>query len=312
MKGCFVNRTLFGILLGFSLSLSLGGCGGGSSKTDPPPGTGAIPTVAHVFVLVEENHSYASVIGNASMPYTNGLANQYALATQYYANRHNSLPNYFMLTVGDLVTTDDSFTGTVTADNVVRALTAAGKTWKIYAESLPNVAYSGPSIVPYARDHNPFAYFSDVKKSSSQTSNMVPLNQLASDITNNTLPDYAMIVPDLGNDGHDCPQEAATCTDTDKLGNIDSWVHTNVGPLISSSAFQNSVLIYTWDESDINDTTNGGGHIATILVSPKVRSGFQSTTMYQHQSALKLTMQLLGVTDFPGAAATAPDMSEFF
>jgi hypothetical protein len=57
---------------------------------------------------------------------------------------------------------------------------------------------------------------------------------------------------------------------------------------------------------------NKGGHIATILISPKVRSGFQSTTTYQHQSALKLTMQLLGVTDFPGAAASAPDMSEFF
>jgi acid phosphatase len=312
IKGCFLKRILIVISLGLSLSVGLTRCGGGSSKTDPPPGTGTIPTVAHVFVLVEENHSYASVIGNASMPYTNGLASQYALATQYYANRHNSLPNYFMLTVGDLVTTDDTFTGTVTADNVVRALTAAGKTWKIYAESLPNVAYSGPSIVPYARDHNPFAYFSDVIKSSSQTSNMVPLNQLAADINNNTLPDYAMIVPDLGNDGHDCPHEAGSCSDTDKLGNIDSWVHTNVGPLISSSAFQDSVLIYTWDESDINDLANGGGHVATILVSPKVRAGFQSTTMYQHQSALKLTMQLLGVTDFPGAAAAAPDMSEFF
>jgi hypothetical protein len=34
--------------------------------------------------------------------------------------------------------------------------------------------------------------------------------------------------------------------------------------------------------------------------------------MYQHQSALKLTMQLLGIKDFPGASASAPDMSEFF
>jgi phosphatidylinositol-3-phosphatase len=312
IKGCFPKRSLIVILFGLSLSLGLSGCGGVSSTTDPPPPTGKIPTVAHVFVLVEENHSYASVIGNTSMPYTNSLANQYALATQYYANRHNSLPNYFMLTVGDLITTNDTFTGTVTGDNVVRALTAAGKTWKIYAESLPNIAYEGPNVIPYARDHNPFAYFSDVIQSSSQASNIVPFTQLAADITNNTLPDYAMIVPDLANDGHDCPQEAANCTDTDKLSNIDSWVQTNVGPLISSSAFQNSVLIYTWDESDINDTTNGGGHIATILVSPRVRSGFQSTTMYQHQSTLKLTMQLLGVADFPGAAATAPDMSEFF
>jgi len=75
---------------------------------------------------------------------------------------------------------------------------------------------------------------------------------------------------------------------------------------------QTSVLIYTWDESVITDLTNGGGHVATILIGPKVRAGFKSTTMYQHQSTVKLTMQLLGVTVFPGAAASAPDMTEFF
>jgi acid phosphatase len=246
------------------------------------------------------------------MPYTNSLAQRYALATQYYGNRHNSLPNYFMLTAGDLITTDDTYTGTVTADNVVRALTAAGKTWKIYAESLPSIGYLGPTAIPYARDHNPFAYFSDVINSSSQAANIVPLTQLATDLRNNTLPNYAMILPNLANDGHDCPNEASYCTDTDKLTNIDTWVQTNIGPLISGTAMQDSVLIYTWDESAITDLTNDGGNVATILVSPKVRSGFQSTTMYQHQSTLKLTMQLLGVTDFPGAAATAPEMTEFF
>jgi acid phosphatase len=121
-----------------------------------------------------------------------------------------------------------------------------------------------------------------------------------------------MIVPNLSNDGHDCPAGTGNCSDTQKLSTVDGWIKSNVGPLINSSAFQDSVLIYTWDEGDANDMANKGGHIATILISPKVRSGFQSTTTYQHQSALKLTMQLLGVTDFPGAAASAPDMSEFF
>lgn len=289
---------------------SCGGGGGGGSNV--PPGTGKIPVVAHVFLLVEENHAYSSVIGNSAMPYTNSLATQYALATQYYADRHNSLPNYFMLTVGDLVTTNDLFSGTVSADNVTRALTAAGKTWKIYSESLPKAGYLGINVIPYARDHNPFAYFSDVINSGSQAANVVPFTQLAMDIQNDSLPDYAMIVPDLSNDGHDCPNEAASCSDTQKLANVDSWIKNNVGPLIASPAFQNSVLIYTWDESVLTDTANGGGHIATILVSPKVRAGYQSTALYQHQSTLKLTMQLLGVTDYPGAAASAPDMSEFF
>jgi hypothetical protein len=34
--------------------------------------------------------------------------------------------------------------------------------------------------------------------------------------------------------------------------------------------------------------------------------------MYQHQSALRLSMELLGIKDLPGAAASATDMNEFF
>jgi phosphatidylinositol-3-phosphatase len=297
----------------FSLALLLAGvqlgCGGGAS--DPPP-TNKVPVVAHVFVLVEENHSYNSIIGNSAMPFTNSLAQQYSLATQYYANRHNSLPNYFMLTVGDLVTTDDTFTGKVTTDNVVRAITAAGKSWKVYADSLPNVGYLGPTVVPYGKDHNPFTYFSDVLNNSSQAANVVPFTQLATDMQNGTLPGYAMIVPDFANDGHDCPNEASNCTDTDKLAHIDSWIQTNVGPLINSSAFSDSVLIYTWDESSIDDMAHGGGHIPTILIGSQVRRGFQSKTLYQHQSVLRLSMELLGIKDLPGAAASATDMNEFF
>jgi hypothetical protein len=82
--------------------------------------------------------------------------------------------------------------------------------------------------------------------------------------------------------------------------------------VISNSAFSNSVLIYTWDEAEESDTANGGGHVATILVGPMVKHGYQSTTLYQHPSTLRLTMELLGITDLPGDAAGAPDMAEFF
>lgn len=309
-KGCLACRVVLALVSVLGFAAVQAGCGGSGGAKDPH--LGKVPVVAHVFVLVEENHAYESVIGNAAMPYTNSLAQQYALATQYYADRHNSLPNYFMLTVGDLVTTDDLYTGTVSQDNIVRAITGAGKNWKIYAESLPNSGYLGPSVIPYGKDHNPFTYFSDVLNSSTQAANVVPFTQLAADIQNNTLPDYAMIVPNLANDGHDCPNEASNCSDTDKLSNIDSWIQTNIGPLIGSSAFNNAVLIYTWDESVISDLANGGGHVATILIGSHVRRGYQSTTMYQHQSTLRLTMELLGISDLPAASATAPDMSEFF
>jgi len=312
-RGCLFHRTLFYFSSATLAAVIQIGCGGGSpTDPPPPPPPRRVPLVAHVFIVVEENHAYSSVIGNAAMPYTNSLAAQYALATQYYADRHNSLPNYFMLTTGNLVTTDDLYTGTVTSDNVVRAIAAAGKTWKVYAESLPGIGYLGPTTIPYGKDHNPFTYLSDVLNSPTQAANVVPFRQLATDMQNGTLPNYAMIVPNFANDGHDCPNEASYCTDTDKLSNIDSWLQTNVGPLINSAEFNNSVLIYTWDESVITDLTNTGGHVATILIGSPVRRGYQSTTMYQHQSTLRLTMELMGITGFPGAAAAAPEMAEFF
>ena len=179
-KGWFVYRDLSLFLLLPVILIDQIGCGGVSSGH----GSGTIPHVSHVLVLVEENHSYGSVIGNPSMPYTNSLAQQYALATSYYANAHPSLLNYFMLTTGQTMAADDTFSGTVSADNVVRALTAAGKTWKAYAESLPNSGYTAATVYPYARDHNPFAYFNDVLKDSTQAENIVPFAQLATDARN--------------------------------------------------------------------------------------------------------------------------------
>ena len=73
-------------------------------RTTPVLDSGAVPVHGHVFIVTEENHDYASVIGSSSMPYLNGLAQQYGLATQYYANTHPSIGNYFMMTVGDTVT----------------------------------------------------------------------------------------------------------------------------------------------------------------------------------------------------------------
>src|SRR5580704_3812492 len=98
-----------------------------------------VPSSQHVVVVVEENHGYTSVIGNPQMPYFNSLANQYGLATQYYANTHPSIGNYFMMTTGQIITNNDGYDGTVSVDNVVRDLIANGKTWKEYSESIPFV-----------------------------------------------------------------------------------------------------------------------------------------------------------------------------
>jgi phosphatidylinositol-3-phosphatase len=287
--------------------LALGGCLGPVAKTPPPPVTPAQQNVrfGHVFVVVEENHNYSDVVTSPSMPYLNGLINQYGLASNYFANAHPSMPDYFMLTTGQTLTLIDAVTPQsfpVSDDNIVRELIAAGKTWKSYAEDLPNVAYTGGDTGNYAVRHNPLAYMTDVQNNPAQVKNLVPFTQFSADLPTANLPECSFIVPNLCNDAHDCPLAAA-----------DAWLKTNIDPVIQSPVFQkDGLLIIVFDEADTLDLTAGGGHVAAVIVSPLGKRGYKSIAFYQHQSVLRLTLEGLGVTTLPGDAATAPAMWEFF
>ncbi|HWG48929.1 MAG TPA: alkaline phosphatase family protein [Candidatus Acidoferrales bacterium] len=279
----------------------------------PSPTPAAVPAVDHVFLVMLENHGFAQVIGSPAMPYLNSLASQHALATQYFANSHPSIGNYFMLTTGNLETTNDNFTGTITDDNLVRAFLSAGKTWKAYIQSLPSPGYLGSDVYPYLKHHVPFVYFSDVKNSSVLAANIVPLTQLASDLSANATPNFAYLLPNAENDAHDCPAgAAATCPDSDKLAAADNWLKANLDPLITNPALANSVFIVLFDEALDSDVTHGGGRVAEVLVGAHVKPAFTSTTLYQHQSTLRLILELLSVSDRPGLSATASDMGVFF
>lgn len=282
------------------------GCGlssaGGPRPPGPPSSSGSVPQFGHVVVVLEENHSYSEVLGNSAMPYLNSLASQYGLATEYFANTHPSIGNYFMLTTGQLVTNDDSFAGTVGVDNIVRELIAAGKTWKSYAESIPSTGYTGSDVYPYARRHNPFSYLTDVVNSSTQSNNLVSFSQFGSDLANQQLPNFSFLVPNLLDDAHDGPLQLA-----------DAWLQHNITPLISSSTFQkDGLLVIVFDEAETSDSTDGGGHVAALIISPKAKQGHKSKALYQHQSTLRLILQGLGIQSYPAAASTAPDMAEFF
>ena len=286
-----------------TITATSGGTSGTATLTVTAASPPASPRFGHVFIVMEENTDYADVIGSSQMPYFNSLAARYGVATQYYANTHPSIGNYFMLTTGQIITNNDSYSGTVSADNIVRRLIAAGKTWKAYAEDLPSVGYL--TIInngSYLSRHNPVVYFSDVRNDPNQARNVVPFTQLATDLANGTLPDWAMIVPNTCDDAHDC-----------SLGTADNWLSTRIAPLIANPVFQqDGLLIVVFDESGADDNTNGGGRIAWLAVSGKAKSGYQSATLYQHQSTLRLMLEALGITSFPGASSTAPEMGEFF
>lgn len=296
-----MRRYLASLILGLLLCPACGSGGGGGGGGGGP---GPTAPFGHVFLVIEENRGFAEVIGNPSMPYLNSLATGFGVATQYFANTHPSIGNYFQLTCGQGITNDDNFTGTVSADNLVRRLVAAGKTWKSYAESLPSQGFLGVGTFgQYASRHNPVVYLSDVIGAPAQAQNVVPFTQLAADMAAGTLPEFGLIIPNLCNDGHDCSSATA-----------DAFLQNSIAPLIADPAFQqDGLLIITFDEAADADTQLGGGRVAWIAVSPAhSRLGFSSTSLYQHESTLRLVLQSLGVSALPGAAASAPEMTEFF
>src|SRR6266516_1171649 len=303
------NNTAVATVTGTGLvSAKVAGSATITATSEGQSGTAAITVTPsagaqfdHVLIVLEENNDYSSVT-SSSMPYLTGLAAQYGLATQYYANTHPSIGNYFELATGQVLTNDDGSSTIENVPNIVRRLVAAGKTWKSYAESIPNACYLGGDTGNYARKHNVFALLSDVANDpTGQACNNVPFTQFATDLANGTLPAFSNIVPNLCNDAHDC-----------SLSTADSWLRTNIAPLLASPVFQqDGLLIVVFDESG-GDNTLGGGKVYWAAISPKAKRGYQSTTTYQHPSTLRLILKGLGINTFPGAAATAPDMSEFF
>lgn len=303
---------------------------------------GGIPQFDHVFVIVEENQSYEDVVGNTSdMPYLNSLIRDYGLATNYYANTHPSVNDYFFLTAGHAgfssTWTSDGFLadhhfGSVAGENVTSILTENNKTWKAYLEGLPEPGSLTASHAGYVKRHDPFAYFANVVhgggKHSSQRSNLVPFTpNFQKDLQDWTFPNYSFIVPDIYDDGHNnaTTRKEAGCGDHAALKQTDNWLNQNIRPLVENAEFRRSgLLIIVFDEACDKGSKNdsrldpaqpsmrGGGHIVAVIVSSKTKAGTRSDRLLHHESVLRLSLRALGIQRFPGGAASAPDMDEFF
>lgn len=259
-------------------------------------------------MVVEENQSYSSVAGNrAAWPHLNQLMAQGAQPTNYYADAHPSIGNYFMLTTGQLLTDNDSSTTVWDVDNIARRMISNGVSFRVYAEGIPN-GYVGGDTGLYVIRHNPFAMLKDVADNpESAKQHIWPFSQFATDAASNALPAFSFIVPNIMDDAHSgTPMRA------------DAWLQYRVaGPLSSTTAFRSGgdgVLIVAFDESLRTDTAHGGGHVAAVFWGPLAKPGYKQTSsaVYQHQDMLSTVMSLLGLSSPPGKAAGAPTMSEFF
>jgi hypothetical protein len=277
-----------------------------------------VPRSKHVYIVAEENRSYERVVGSAAMPYLNGLLAKGAVATQFYSNMHGSLENYLILTSGQYLTHNNDTLAVFNVDNIERHLLINGMTFKSYAQSLPFAGYTGLYSGAYMKRHAPLPYYTDMANSS-LIKNHVSSTELAKDIANGTLPNFAFITPDGNNDMHNCSANLNIC-----FAAADNFLKNTIGPLLASAPFQpggDGVLIIWADEADLGSdnrcsatvSTGCGGHILVAMIGPQVKAGYKSTTNYHHQSVLRTILEAMGTTaNFPAAANTAPDMREFF
>jgi phosphatidylinositol-3-phosphatase len=267
--------------------------------------TGSTPSIPapHVFLIVEENRSYSSVYPTG-MPWLSQLGDKFGIATNYYSDESGSLLDYLWLSSGSGETiygcTGGGCSQVIPSDNIFRELDKQGKSWKVYAESLPYPGFMGSSSGEYVKRHNPAAWYSDVVNSSAEQKKMVPFSQFATDLAAEVLPNYSLIVPNLLHDAHDGTMAVA-----------DQWLKQNIASLLSSSYFGaggNAVLFITFDNGD----GDAQGQVFTAVVGPTALKAVRIGIHYRHEDTLRTIMEQLGLNVFPGASSTAAPMNGFF
>ena len=99
----------------------------------------SLPKFDHVVVIMLENHSDQSVIGDPAAPTITQYAHQYAYADKFYGVTHPSLPNYLAITSGsNWYSNSDDPTQRFNHRNVVDELEAHHISWKAYMEHMPS------------------------------------------------------------------------------------------------------------------------------------------------------------------------------
>ena len=222
-----------------------------------------------ILIVVLENSDYSYALKQSGLA---SLAEQGAVLTQFHAEAHPSQPNYIALISGDLHGVRSDAAVDLPDRHVGDLLEAKGRSWKEYLEDYPGKCFRGWRAGNYVRKHNPFASFSNVTNSPVRCDRMVSAEQLRQDIRNGALPDLALYIPNLKNDGHDTNVAFAS-----------QWLSQKFLPLLGDPLPKDLLLVVTFDES----ASAKDNRILTVLFGAGVRPGALSGAHYDHYSLLR-------------------------
>lgn len=254
-----------------------------------------------IFVLMLENHSQSSVIDDPNAPYLTSLAHTYAMADHYYGVTHPSMPNYLAAIAGDnFGIQDDNDQNVVNLDraNLVDQLESHHVSWDAYMDTLPankldrfGPTVNGATVSLYAKKHNPFVLFDDVKNNPARMDHVRDYTQLGADLNSPDAPRFVWISPNQCNDMHGgvyvavpghpetpCPYGSVKddANDAALKHKADVFAQGAVQTIMSSAAWtKHSAIVIVTDENDYTGNTQTGGweSAAGCCDSPYVEAG---------------------------------------
>jgi acid phosphatase len=256
----------------------------------------AVVGVRRVVVVVLENGDFQDA---ARQPFMKYLAETGMVLNSYYGVAHPSQPNYVALISG-------SPEGAMTNSDVrlpskrkhLGNILPAGS-WRVYAEDYPALPDrcnlikqgTGPDRL-YVRRHVPFLSFADVQDG--KCAEIVRLNTatdafgaLRSDMDNQRMPAFSMIIPNLEHDGHQ----------PSNLKKASAWLTANLEPLLRNRQFTDGlVFILLFDEDD--SRWGGSNRVYTVVWGDRVKNG-ASDDVYDHEDLLATICALLRITPPP-------------
>lgn len=233
-----------------------------------------IPRLAHVVVIVFENHERNEIVGSPAAPTFTRLASTYAQATAYDAVAHPSLPNYLALVSGSTHgVTGDCTDCPQSGQTIGSQLSAHRRSWDAYAEGYPHSSR-------FTMTHVPFLYFSG------GASHVLPLERFDP----GRLPAYALIVPDLCNSMHDCAVSTG-----------DEWLRGFIPPLLS---IENTAVFIVFDEG--TSDRGGGGNVALIVAGAAVRRHTTFSAPTSHYGLLRTIETALRLPPLGHARGATP------
>src|SRR6059058_505382 len=302
-----------------------------ASTTSPQASTAAGTYFDHVVVVIMEDHGIQQICGSSpppcqstmGAPYMAGLANSYAIGSQYLGVTHYSQADYLAMLGG---TTDNCSSAgcpwPFNGPNLVDSLETAGLTWKGYMEN-QNMA-SGCDLSyhqPYTPEHNPFVGFTDIVNSPTRCSQIVLANPsgcsvtvcpLINDLNSGSAPNFMWLTPNNCDNMHGF---TGICAASVSFG--DGYLSSLVPNILKSTTFttQRSALFVVFDEGNgycpLNQSTTEDC-VYAVWAGPLAKANYGTTNLYNHYSWLRTVEVNWNLQSLTTNDANATPMTEFF